>query len=116
MTNLSRRNFVVSAGAATAAFGLAGPMEFLTPAFAQKAPAGSDPATMGFKKFKVGDVEVTTIYDGIWEKAHDSAFIKNASIDDTKKALVAAKLSDPQLQRTVNCVVAKIRGGDGTLD
>ena len=45
MTNISRRNFVVSAGAASAAFGLAGPMEFLTPAFAQKAPAaGAEPS------------------------------------------------------------------------
>jgi glyoxylase-like metal-dependent hydrolase (beta-lactamase superfamily II) len=45
-----------------------------------------------FFKFKVGALECTAIYDGIWEKAHDANFIKNASIDDTKQALAAAKL------------------------
>lgn len=41
MTNLSRRNFVVSAGAATAAFGLAGPMEFLTRVHPRRLPPAS---------------------------------------------------------------------------
>ena len=38
----------------------------------------------GFRKYKVGDIEVTALYDGFWEKPHDPAFIKNASLDETK--------------------------------
>ena len=38
MQSISRRGFVISAAAAGAAFGLDGPLEFFTPAFAQKAP------------------------------------------------------------------------------
>ena len=106
----SRRNFVVSAGAAAAAFGLDGRLEFIAPAHAQKAGSGSAPAVTGFKRFKVGDVEVTTIYDGIWEKAHDAAFIKNASIEDTKKALVAAKLTDAFVPIPFTVTVVKIKG------
>ncbi|MEQ1615577.1 MAG: MBL fold metallo-hydrolase, partial [Hyphomicrobiaceae bacterium] len=114
MTNVSRRNLVFSAGAAAAAFGLNGPLEFLSPAFAQKAGSGSGsgtaPKAMGFKRFKVGDVEVTTIFDGIWEKAHDAAFIKNASIEDTKKALVAAKMTDAHVPIPFTVTVVKIKG------
>jgi len=85
MHSISRRGLVFSAAAAAAAFGLDGPLEFIGPAFAQK----PDPKLLekGFTKFKVGDLEVIQMYDGIWEKAHDSGFIKNASIDETKAAL-----------------------------
>jgi hypothetical protein len=92
MQSISRRGFVISAAAAGAAFGLDGPLEFITPAFAQK--AGKDVV-----KFKVGDIEVIQMYDGVWEKAHDEKFIKNASLDDTKAALKAAGLTDASLQR-----------------
>ena len=34
------------------------------------------------------------MYDGIWEKAHDPAFVKNASLDDVKAALKAGGLTD----------------------
>lgn len=85
MLELSRRHFVLSAALAAAAFGLDAKLSIL-PAFAQKTP---DPVP-GFYKYKVGSVEVTALYDGIWEKPHDPAFIKNASIDDTKEALAKA--------------------------
>ena len=114
MTSISRRNLVFSTTAAAAAFGLNGPLEFISPAAAQKAGSGSGsgtaPKVMGFKRFKIGDAEVTTIYDGIWEKAHDAAFIKNASIDDTKKALVAAKMTDAHVPIPFTVTVVKIKG------
>ena len=59
-----------------------------TPAFAQKT---ADPAKP-FVTYKVGSAEVTAIYDGIWEKPHDPAFITNASVDDVKAAMVKAGL------------------------
>ena len=78
MLNLSRRDFVVSTGLA-AALGLDARLA-VSPAFAQKTP---DPAK-GFVTYKVGSVEVTALYDGIWEKPHDPAFIANASVDDVE--------------------------------
>ena len=85
MLDLSRRDFVVSTGLA-AALGLNA--RLVVPAFAQKTP---DP-TPGFVRYKVGSAEVTAIYDGIWEKPHDPAFIANASVDDVKNAMTKAGL------------------------
>src|SRR4051794_4367242 len=99
MLNLSRRGFVVSAAAASAAFGLDKRMEFIAPAHAQTGAAGPFPGSAqlldkGFAKFKVGDIEVTQLYDGTWEKAHDPGFIKQASVDETKAALKAGGATD----------------------
>jgi glyoxylase-like metal-dependent hydrolase (beta-lactamase superfamily II) len=117
MFDLSRRRFVVSAAAASAAFGLDGKLEFIPSAQAQKAGSGAGSGsaaaakpTMAFKRIKLGDIEITQIYDGIWEKAHDPAFIKNASVDDTKKALKAGKLTDAHVPITFTITVAKIKG------
>src|SRR5262245_27599047 len=88
MLNLSRRKFVMSAAFA-AALGLDRRLAFAPAAYAQKTP---DPAS-AFHKYKVGSIEVTALYDGIWEKPHDPAFIKNASVDETKAALGKAGLS-----------------------
>ena len=87
MQSISRRGFVISAAAAGAAFGLDGPLQFFTPAFAQK-------AAQDVVKFKVGDIEVIQMYDGIWEKAHDPGFVKNASLEDVKGALKAGGLTE----------------------
>ena len=87
MQSISRRGFVISAATAGAAFGLDGPLEFLTPAFAQG-------ATKDFVKFKVGDIEVIQMYDGFNERPHDPGFVKNASVDEVKAALKAGGLTD----------------------
>jgi glyoxylase-like metal-dependent hydrolase (beta-lactamase superfamily II) len=92
MQSISRRGLVISSAAAAAAFGLNGPLEFMTPAFAQKPDQSL--LDKGVVKFKVGDIEVTQMYDGIWEKAHDAGFIKNASLDETKAALKAGGQTD----------------------
>jgi glyoxylase-like metal-dependent hydrolase (beta-lactamase superfamily II) len=86
MLNLSRRDFVVSTAMA-AALGLNARLA-VSPAFAQKT---ADPAK-GSVTYKVGAAEVTALYDGIWEKPHDPAFIANASLDDVKAAMVKAGL------------------------
>lgn len=85
----SRRDVVTSAALA-AAFGLASRVTLITPAWAQKTPAPATP----FHKYKVGAFECTAVYDGIWEKAHDPAFIKNASVEEVKAAMRAAGLTD----------------------
>lgn len=89
MISITRRELVLSTAVAGMAFGLDGPLTFVTPAQAQKTP---DPAT-GFYRYKIGDAQCTALYDGIWEKPHDPAFIANASITETKDALAAAGLT-----------------------
>jgi glyoxylase-like metal-dependent hydrolase (beta-lactamase superfamily II) len=103
MLNLSRRNFVASAAFA-AALGLDKRLAFIPPANAQKTP---DPAK-GFHKYKVGSVEVTALYDGIWEKPHDAGFIKNASVEDTKGALDKAGLPTDFVSIPLTVVVLKV--------
>ncbi len=90
MSKLSRRDVIVSAGMATA-FGLSSRLAIdMSPAYAQAAAQAALEPTVGFKKYKVGDIEVTAVYDGIWKKPHDPGFIKNASVEETKAALTAA--------------------------
>jgi len=107
MQSISRRGFVISAATAAAAFGLDGPLEFVSPAHAQRTPDG---ASKGFATFKVGDWKVTSIYDGIWEKAHDPGFIKNASVDETKAALKAGGLTDTVVPITFTVTVVEKDG------
>jgi glyoxylase-like metal-dependent hydrolase (beta-lactamase superfamily II) len=108
MHSISRRGFVISAATAAAAFGLDGPLECIGPALAQ-AP---DPTLVekGFAKFGVGDLEVIQMYDGIWEKAHDPGFIKNASIDETKTALGAGGLSSEFVPITFTVTAVRLKG------
>ncbi len=116
MQSISKRQFVISAAAAGAAFGLDGPMAFIQPAGAQApkgmSPMGSSQALIdkGFAKFKVGDIEVTQLYDGTWEKAHDPAFIKNASVDETKAGLKAAGMTDAHVPIPFTVTVVKMKG------
>jgi glyoxylase-like metal-dependent hydrolase (beta-lactamase superfamily II) len=89
MFEISRRDLILSAAGAFAAFGLDKPVAFIGAAQAQQTPAGP-----GFKKYKVGDIEVFSLYDGIWEKPHDENFIKGANVEKTKEELKGAGLTD----------------------
>src|SRR5215831_639487 len=89
MFQVSRRDLVLGAAGAGVAFGLTKPIAFIDAAMAQQTPSGP-----GFRKYKVGDIEVFSLYDGVWEKAHDEAFIKGANVDETKAALKAGGLTD----------------------
>jgi len=103
---MSRRDFVVSTALAGAPRLNA---RLVTPAFAQKTP---DPAKP-FVAYKVGSAEVTALYDGIWEKPHDPAFIANASIDDVKGAMVKAGL--PADFVSIPFTVALVKNGGKTI-
>jgi glyoxylase-like metal-dependent hydrolase (beta-lactamase superfamily II) len=105
MIKFSRRDFVVSAGAAAAVFGLDRPLAFVGSPLAQESGAAR-----GFHRFKLGDAEVTTVYDGIWERPHDPGFIKNASVDETKAALRAAGLPDAHVPITFTVTFLKTGG------
>lgn len=104
MTKMTRRDAIVSAGLA-AAFGLSSRLA-IDPAFAE---TPLEPA-VGFRKYKVGDIEVTAVYDGIWRKPHDAGFIKNASVDDTKAALAAAGQTTEFMPIPLTVVVLNIGG------
>jgi glyoxylase-like metal-dependent hydrolase (beta-lactamase superfamily II) len=116
MHGISKRQFVISAAAAGAAFGLDGPLAFIPPAEAQKAPPsnpiGAPQALVdkGVAKFKVGDIEVIQLFDGIAIRPHDPGFIKNASVDETKAALKAAGLSDENVPNSFTITVVKMKG------
>src|SRR5512139_1676825 len=86
MYEISRRDLILSSAAAAAVLGLNGRVAFLGAAHAQAA------MDQGFHRYKVGSIEVTALYDGVWEKAHDPAFIKDVTVDQTKAALAAAGL------------------------
>jgi glyoxylase-like metal-dependent hydrolase (beta-lactamase superfamily II) len=103
MPNLSRRDVIASAAFA-AALGLDKRLTLITSAQAQTT---ADPAP-GFHSYKVGDIEVTALYDGIWEKPHDPAFIKNASVEETKEALAKAGQTTEFVSIPLTVVVLKI--------
>ncbi len=88
MFEVSRRDLVLGTAGAYAAFGLTKPIAFIGAAQAQQRPAEN------FRKYKIGDIEVISLYDGIWEKPHDENFIKGANVEQTKAALKAAGLTD----------------------
>lgn len=103
MLDLSRRRLLASAAVATA-FGLNKKLAFISSAHAET----SLEPTVGFSRYKVGSIEVTAIYDGIWRKPHDPAFIKNASIDETKGALTKAGLTTEFMPIPLTVVVLKV--------
>lgn len=87
MFDISRRSFVAGAGAAAAVLGLNGPVEFLPSAWAQgKGKDQQNPTGQPFYRFKIGDMEVTQVFDGETPRPI-AGFVKNASADDVKKAL-----------------------------
>ncbi len=84
MYEITRRDLIISSAAAAAVLGLNGRVAFIGTAQAQKA------MEQGFHRYKVGDIEITALYDGLWEKSHDPGFVKNATVDETKAALAVA--------------------------
>lgn len=102
MLNISRRG-VVAAGFA-AALGLNSRLAIVGAAQAQPAPD----AGKGFYKYKIGSVEVTALYDGVWKKPHDPAFIKNAGIDEIKEALAKAGMTADYVPIPLTVIVLKI--------
>lgn len=104
MMSPDRRTFIISASAATAAFGLAGKLALIPSARAD------DLRAQGFHKFSVGDAEVITLFDGFWKKAHDDGFIKNATVEDTKAALRAAGKPDDAVEITFTITLVRMGG------
>ena len=75
--------------AGVSALGLTGTLAMLP------STAAADVRKKGFYSYKVGsDIEIISLYDGIWQKSHDENFIPGVSVEETKSALRTAGLSD----------------------
>jgi glyoxylase-like metal-dependent hydrolase (beta-lactamase superfamily II) len=106
MLTTTRRDLVLTAAVAAAAFGLDRSVAIAAPARGQRTP---DPAR-GFFRYKVGAAECTALYDGIWEKTHDPAYFSNATIGETKRALAAAGLTTAFVTIPITVYVVKLNG------
>jgi glyoxylase-like metal-dependent hydrolase (beta-lactamase superfamily II) len=111
MFEISRRDLIVGAAGAYAAFGLDRPIAFIGAAQAQTTPGAP-----GFKSYKVGDLEVISLYDGVWEKPHDENFIKGANVEQTKAALKAGGLPDAFVTIPFTTVAVKSPNGVVLID
>ncbi len=110
MNELSRRQLILS-GAGVAALGLSGPLAFMSSAMADELRA------KGFYSYKVGsDIEVISIYDGVWQKPHDENFIPGVSVSDTKAALRKAGLTDEFVPIEFAFTIIKIGGKTVMID
>ena len=103
MSNLTRRNALLTAACAGAAFGPPKPVSFIEAALAQKGPE----VGKGFRPFKFGNVQGFILNDGVWEKPHDPGFIKNASVEETKAALAAAGIANEVVPIPFNVTLIK---------
>jgi glyoxylase-like metal-dependent hydrolase (beta-lactamase superfamily II) len=97
---LTRRSLL--AGSALAAASAALPVDRV-PAAAP--PAGK--AAPAIYRFKVGNYELTAIYDGVWHRDVDGTFVRNAPLGDVQQALTdnfmpANKISIPFTTLAVN--------------
>src|SRR6185295_17104091 len=101
MFEISRRDLVLGSTGAALVFGLKGPVSFIGAAHAQRAADSL--------KYKVGDIEVFSLHEGSIERAVTEAMVKNASLDDVKKALTAAGIGPDKIDNPFT--VTAIRTG-----
>lgn len=104
MQDISRRDIVLTAAAAAAAFGLDRPLAFIGAARAQSAPA----AGQGVRRFSVGDIQMTMLYDGTADRPNERGFVRNASIEDLKGALRAVKMPDDNVPNFFTVPAARV--------
>jgi glyoxylase-like metal-dependent hydrolase (beta-lactamase superfamily II) len=59
----------------------------------QQAAAGAHPSgkqAPQLYRYKIGDYELTAIGDGVWDRAIDESFVRNAGLGDVRKAMTDA--------------------------
>ena len=87
MTDLTRRNML--AGASLAAAGAVAPAQAAAPATGKQAPS--------IYRYRIGDMEVTAIYDGVWYRPIDEKFIRKANYADVQRAMSDAFMPEAKL-------------------
>lgn len=96
MTDVTRRNMLAGASLAAAS---ALPAQAAAPAVGQQAPS--------IYRYRIGDMELTAIYDGVWYRPIDEKFIRKANYADVQRAMSEAfmpaeKLATPFTMLLVN--------------
>jgi len=97
VTDLTRRNVI--AGASLAAATAVTPAQAAAPANGKQAPS--------IYRYRVGEMELTAIYDGVWYRPIDEKFIRKANYADVQRAMSdafmpAEKLATPFTMLLVN--------------
>ncbi len=106
----NRREFLLSA-AGVSALGLTGSFAWMD------SPLAASVREKGYYSWKVGnDIEVISIYDGIWKRPHDESFITGASVDDTKAALRKAGIDDSSVPIEFAFTIVKTAGETILID
>jgi len=103
MFNVSRRDLVLGAAGAFAAFGIDRPVTFVGSASAQE--SGAQP----FRKYKVGDIEVFSLIDGMRDVPLREGMVRNVGVEQVKIALRAAGLPDNQTTLRFIVMALKLR-------
>jgi glyoxylase-like metal-dependent hydrolase (beta-lactamase superfamily II) len=87
VTDFTRRNLI--AGASIAAAGAAAPAQAAAPAAGKQAPS--------IYRYRVGDMEVTALYDGVWYRPIDEKFVRHADYGEVKRAMSDAFMPEEKL-------------------
>src|SRR5215831_9365682 len=125
MRTTSRREIILSAAVAGTWLGLDKSLAMVAPESQQTpgAPVRSQHKPMapvrhaktpdpkpGFLRYKIGQAEITALYDGIWEKVHDGKYFGNASVDEVKHALAEAGLTTAFVPIPITVFAIKLNG------
>jgi hypothetical protein len=103
MSNISRRDLTLGAAGAYAAFGLDKPIAFVDAAHAQQS------VTQPFRKYKVGDIEVFSLIDGMRDVPLREGMVRNVSVEQVKTALRGAGFPDNQAPLRFIVMALKLR-------
>jgi len=101
MFEVSRRNLILSAAGAYAAFGIDRPIAFIDAACAQQ--SGTQP----FRKYRVGDVEVFSLIDGMRDVPLREGMVRNVGVEQVKTVLRTAGF--PENQAPVRFIVMALK-------
>ena len=108
MSDISRRDLTLGAAGAYAAFGLDKPITFVDAAHAQQS------VTQPFRKYKVGDIEIFSLIDGMRDVPLREGMVRNVSVEQVKTMLRGAGFPDNQapLRFIVGAQAARSSGPD----
>jgi hypothetical protein len=101
MFEVSRRDLILCAAGAFAAFGIDRPITFVDAAYAQRA------APQPFRKYKVGDVEIFSLIDGMRDVPLREGMVRNVGVEQVKTALRTAGF--PENQAPVRFIVMALK-------
>src|SRR5665647_123235 len=97
MSALSRRTFVASSALAAGCAALPRCAGAAAPLSAAQGP--------GVYRYKLGDYQLTALYDGTWFLPIDDKFVRNAGADAVNQALAAAFLAPSVLPITFTALL-----------